>query len=101
MSKTCFAFFFFSLFVFIITAPTIIVTIDKSIDISYFYSITEEEEESNDGKKNTELDVFVTENILDLKSLFFSIKDTDIRYAFKIYTTPNLCSTSPPPEFIL
>ena len=74
--------------------------IDKSIDISYFYSIAEEEE-NNDGKKNAELDVLVTENILDLKSLFFSIKDAEICYAFKIYTTPNLHSTFPPPEFIL
>jgi hypothetical protein len=87
-------------FAFLIAAPTIIVAIDKTVDISYFYSIAEEEEH-NSIKKITELEVFTSESLMSLESLFFSNKNSVLQYAFKRYTKPYLHSTSQPPEFIL
>lgn len=100
MSKSLLSIFFLTVFAFLIAAPTIIVAIDNTTDISYFYSITEEEEH-NSIKKITELEVLASENAMGLESLFFSNKNSDLQYAFKRYKKPYLHSTSQPPEFIL
>ncbi|MCB0383544.1 MAG: hypothetical protein KDD05_09705 [Psychroserpens sp.] len=100
MNKVLVSVFFLTVFAFLIAAPTIIVAIDKTADITYFYSITEEEEH-NSIKKITRLETLNSESIMDLESLFFSNKSSDLHYAFKRYTKPYLHSISQPPEFIL
>ena len=84
------------LFLALITAPSIIVVMDDSVDVSVFYSLSEEEEE-----EQTNLNLsFVLENLED--SFFETSSHTDNSgYYFKNYPKPHLNLISPPPEFIL
>ncbi|WP_339751379.1 hypothetical protein [uncultured Winogradskyella sp.] len=79
----------------IIVAPTIITSMDDSVDISCFFGIGEEEEENENLK-------LLFENNLELSDDFFVIKTNTnlIGYAFKTYPKPHLNLISPPPEFI-
>jgi hypothetical protein len=95
-SKKRIAVFFTIFFMAVITAPTVITSIDDSVDISYFFGIGEEEEEES---KNLKL---LFENSLELSDHFFVAK-TDVHligYTFKKYPKPNLNLILPPPEFI-
>lgn len=81
----------------LITAPSIIVAIDDSIDVSIFYGCTEEEEKENENIKTFELlfseegnNRFPFSNFSQLKSLV---------YLFNDYSKPHLNLVSPPPEF--
>ena len=94
MNKTTIAIFFSILFVALITAPTIITAIDDTVDISIFYSITEEENE------NIKLP-FPENNVNDLTNAFKSETNAFLGYYFKNYPKPHLNLISPPPEFIL
>lgn len=89
------AIFFTILFMAIISAPTIITSIDDSVDISYFFGMGEEEEESENLK-------LLFENSLELFEDYFIIKTRGnlIGYTFKTYPKPHLNLISPPPEFI-
>ncbi|WP_241491422.1 hypothetical protein [Lacinutrix mariniflava] len=78
----------------IITAPSIIVALDDSVDISVFYSMSEEEEENHNLKlvfHNNEEDLLCLENVLIINNL---------GYFFKNYSKPHLNLISPPPDFI-
>ncbi|SFI56477.1 hypothetical protein [Olleya namhaensis] len=95
MHRKLVSIFFTVLFLALITAPSIIVAIDDSVDVSVFYSLSEEEEEN----KNVNL-TFVIQNLED--AFFETSKTTDyLRYHFKTYPKPHLNLISPPPEFIL
>lgn len=85
--------FFTILFLGLISAPSIIVAIDDSIDISILYSLSEEEEET----KN--LEVIVSENNEDTRSLVYSMKFENSGYHFKNYPKPHFNLISPPPDF--
>ncbi len=89
------AIFFTILFMAIISAPTIIASIDDSVDISYFFGIGEEEEESENVK-------LVIENNLELSEDLFALQTNVhlIGYTFKTYPKPHLNLIIPPPEFI-
>lgn len=89
------AIFFTILFMAIITAPTIIVSIDDSVDISCFYGVGEEEEESENLK-------LLFENYLENSEDLFVVKTNVhlIGYTFKTYPKPHLNLIFPPPEFI-
>jgi hypothetical protein len=98
MFKKAIATFFLTLFMALITAPSIIVVLDDSTDISIFYSITEEEE--NSKTKHLELVVLTLEHndyslLKDFKSKF------NTRYYNKTYLKPHLNLISPPPEFYI
>ncbi|MBR9845239.1 MAG: hypothetical protein GYB35_03600 [Algicola sp.] len=99
MNKNITAIFFLIVFAFLISAPTVILAIDDTTDISYFYSITEEEE-NNTSKKMSELDVLASDNMIGLESLYFSNSNNGLHYRFKTYPKPHLNLISPPPEFI-
>ncbi|WP_246277468.1 hypothetical protein [Winogradskyella ursingii] len=88
------AVFFTILFVALLSAPTIITSFDDSIDISFFYSLSEEEE----NEKNFKL-VFETDSDSEI---FFDAKKRKGKgiYKFKKYPKPHLNLVSPPPEFI-
>ena len=79
-----------------LTAPTIIALVDDSIDISAFYTASEEEEKGAEKNK-------------DIEKLFFEIKNSETAFAstkmkdnlsfcFKTYPKPHLNLISPPPE---
>ncbi|WP_370000943.1 hypothetical protein [Winogradskyella sp.] len=78
----------------LISAPTVILSIDNSADVSIFYSITEEEENE---KLNLVIEDFSSGN----EELFLDESQSKIDgYTYKIYTKPHLNLISPPPEFI-
>lgn len=96
LSKNRIATFFVVLFMSILAAPTIIASIDNTIDISSFYCIEEEEGEGKNFK------LFLENSITPIDK-FFAIK-TNISlmgYPYKTYAKPHLNLISPPPEFIL
>ncbi|MGA1225758.1 MAG: hypothetical protein ACO3VF_00615 [Tamlana sp.] len=92
MHKNAIAIFFSILLLALISAPSIIIAIDDSVDISMFYSIAEEEEETSKIKIQSPQDLNHTNNILALDNL------DDIAYFFKKYPKPHLNLISPPPE---
>ena len=81
-------------FMALISAPTIIMSIDDSIDVACFFSITEEEE-------NSHAKLLFDKNHQDSEFLF---EDQDVThlegYRFKNYPKPHLNLISPPPDFI-
>ncbi|AXO80587.1 hypothetical protein DZC78_09390 [Olleya aquimaris] len=94
MHKKLISIFFILLFVGLITAPSIIVAIDDSVDMSEFYSLSEEEEEN----KNVSL-IFIVQDLEDSLSEH-SDDDNILEYFSKSYPKPHLNLISPPPEFI-
>ncbi|MCK8480249.1 hypothetical protein [Psychroserpens algicola] len=94
------AIFFLLIFSALITAPSILVAIDDSIDITCFYTITEEEEESG-HQISKEGKVFYQESTNMINYLKGFEKNRQQAYYFKNYPKPHLNLISPPPEFIL
>ena len=93
MFKKTVAIFFTVIFLGIISAPSIIVVIDDSIDISVLYSLSEEEEETNNLK------LVVSEIDEDTSSYLVSLKSEKMGYHFKKYPKPYINLIIPPPEF--
>jgi hypothetical protein len=93
MYRTIIAIFFSILFVALITAPSIIIAMDDSADVSIFYSITEEEE-------NQTLKLFSNNEFSETDCLFSSNAKDKIGYFYKNYPKPHLNLISPPPDFI-
>ncbi|WP_400075384.1 hypothetical protein [Winogradskyella sp. R77965] len=83
------------LFLIIVSAPTIIISFDDSVDVSCFFGIGEEEEE------NENLKLLFDNNLEPLQE--FLVNNADVRlieYKFKTYPKPHLNIIFPPPEFI-
>lgn len=86
--------FFALLFMIIITAPTVAISLDDNADVALFFGENEEEEKEN------------------LKILFdFASSDSDLQdvvkesfnndeYTFKTYSKPHLNLIFPPPDYI-
>ena len=88
------AIFFAILFMAVISAPSIIMSIDDSIDITFFYGENEEEEKEN-------LKLLFEISSLSLEDLVISTNDFNATiYTFKSYPKPSLNLVLPPPEFI-
>ncbi|WP_303421190.1 hypothetical protein [Oceanihabitans sp. 2_MG-2023] len=77
----------------IITTPSIIIAMDSSIDVSVFYSLSEEEENNNFQLVFSEID----NEFHPFCDLF---KSNDLDYFFKNYVNPHRNIISPPPDFI-
>ena len=93
-TKNRIAVFITILFMALISAPTVIMTIDDSIDTTCFLSINEEEENAN-AKLLFDKDHQTSE------FLFEDQENSDlIGYTFKHYPKPHLNLISPPPDFI-
>ena len=100
MYKSIIAIFFSFVFLSLVTAPTILLAIDDSIDISYLYDVSEEEEEK--GKEgNKEFEKFVVDSDSEIEGFVTSNNREHLEYAFKTYQKPHLNLIFPPPEFIL
>ncbi|WCO01881.1 hypothetical protein [Psychroserpens ponticola] len=93
MQRKTIAILFSILFVALITAPSIIIAMDDSFDVSIFYSITEEEEKES-------LKIFPTKEHSEAESLFASNSNDNLGYFFKNYLNPHFNIISPPPDFI-
>ena len=87
------AIFFSILFMALISAPTIILSFDDSVDVSSFYNVNEEEEE------NSKL-LFQEISVPSEDTLTANTRAQLIGYTFKKYPKPHLNLISPPPEFI-
>lgn len=87
-------FFFVIFFITIITAPSIILTIDDTADIAVFYG--ENEEEEKEGFKLL-FDFFNQEP--DSNLAFEYTLDSDM-YFFKTYVVPHRNLISPPPDMV-
>lgn len=91
MGKKTIAILFSILFLTFITAPTIIIAVDNSIDVSIFYSITEEENEN--------LKLSFTDNGFNgLENLLTLDPKENSGYYSKNYPQPHLNLILPPPE---
>ncbi|OEK09538.1 hypothetical protein A8C32_12590 [Flavivirga aquatica] len=87
------------IFVAFLVAPTIIVMVDDSVDISFFYDSSDEEEKGNEKNKDIEILVFKD---FHCEADFDSLEEENIlEYFFKNYPKPHLNLISPPPEHIL
>ncbi len=91
MHKNTIAIFFTIILLALISAPSIIIAIDDSVDTSIFYSITEEEETSK-------IQLQSPDNFIDSEYVFAYTNVEDIEYYFKNYPKPHLNLISPPPE---
>jgi len=99
MNKSLLVIFFSFLFLSLALAPTILLAIDDSIDISFIYDVSEEEEEK--GKEgNKEFEKFVVELDIETEGFITSNNREHLEYAFKTYPKPHLNLIFPPPEFI-
>ncbi len=96
MSKLIVSSFFLLLFTAFISAPTIILLVDDSLDTSVFYSLSEEEEKGHETIKN----IAVTSSDFNHSYFQFASKlnTNTIGYHYKQYPKPHLNLISPPPE---
>lgn len=88
--------FFLILFLGFIAAPTIIHSVDDTIDISFFYSITEEEERGHQTFKIFEVKLSETEKFC--LSLFELEKERSYASYVKNYIPYAIECVSPPPK---
>ena len=78
----------------IISAPALIMSMDDSCDITFFYGENEEEE-----KENFKL-LFEINSFKQGSSFIDNLNASKVVYIYKIYAKPHLNLISPPPEFI-
>jgi len=87
------AIFFVILFMTMLSAPTLIISIDDSTDVTFFYGDNEEEE-----KESFKILFEITPQIAEDSFIDCTNEDND-GYTFKTYPKPHLNLISPPPEF--
>ena len=98
MKQNTIAIFFIVLFMGILLAPSILVTIDDSVDVSVFYSLSDEDEEGKGKETNKNLEIIcplINHSELDLASID---SKNNSGYYFKKYPKPHLNLIFPPPE---
>jgi hypothetical protein len=89
------ALFIVVLFLTIISVPTIITSIDNSIDISMFDGLGEEEESEN-------FKILIESQTVDVEQRDFSLLEKKrIDFTHGLYSRPLINIISPPPEIIL
>ena len=96
MSKKTIAIFFIFLFTAFLSAPSIIVAIDNSIDITILFGNPEEEE----NEKNTKLEILHLNNSNNREYFLSSLDELLLEYRYGQYSIPHLNLISPPPENI-
>lgn len=95
MLKSTIAIFFTVLLMSLTAAPTIVSMVDDSVDVSRFFSTSEEEEKET--KSLEDLKLLFSESNTNLHSVFTKTNNA-FGYHFKKYTKPHLNLISPPPE---
>ena len=84
------------LFLVYVTTPPIIYMVDNTIDITEFYSTSEEEEKGNEKNKDIEVICSSSENNRD--NIDTSEVSNNSGYYLSKYPKPHLNIISPPPE---
>ncbi|WP_111706963.1 hypothetical protein [Lutibacter citreus] len=95
MKKNTIAIFFSILFIAFVSIPSIVIILDDSIDVSMFYSTSEEEKGSEKTKENIVL--LFNENLSEVNLASIKIEE-NTEYFFKIYSKPFTGIISPPPD---
>lgn len=96
--KNIIAIFFTVLFMVVNSAPSIIIAIDDSADISIFSDFPKNEEEKKNKESEKTLEVFSVEDSCETE-VFSSFKTLEYTaYRFINYPKPHLNLISPPPE---
>jgi len=93
MSKKGFSILFSVVFLLFIVAPTILVMVDDSVDVSIVFSNSGEDE-----KENLDIEVLFSVIRTNTYGLAFTFLDTSLEYIDKRYTKPHLNIISPPPD---
>ncbi|NNC50415.1 MAG: hypothetical protein HKO01_07765 [Flaviramulus sp.] len=91
MHKNTIAIFFSILLLGLISAPSIIIAFDDAVDISVFFSVTEEEETSK-------IKLPSPINLNDTDCIVINNRIDAIAYYCKKYPKPHLNLIFPPPE---
>lgn len=94
MFKRAIAIYLTTIFMALVTAPSVIAVLDDSIDTSVFYSMAEEEE---NGKCKSLVSPFSLQTHEGVSNFFVNTNQF-YTYRFKTYVKPHLNSVSPPPE---
>jgi len=97
MTRSLISIILSTIFVVVLIAPTVIVMVDDTIDVSAFYTSSEEEEKGIEKSKDKE--VFFSEYSIVESNIVLNETKNNIQYYFKNYTKPHLNLISPPPEF--
>ncbi|WP_298493022.1 hypothetical protein [uncultured Algibacter sp.] len=96
MRRNIISLIFSTMFVLFLTAPTIILIIDNTTDISSFYISSEEEEKGHEKSKDKDLIFY---DFLNSTSVFnLTEKESYLEYFFKNYPKPHLNLIFPPPD---
>lgn len=86
------------MFLLFLLAPTVIIMIDKSADVSVFYTTNEEEEKKGQEKDIDKELVFC--NFLNTASDFDSNEtENNLEHFLRKYSKPHLNLIIPPPDF--
>lgn len=96
MSRSLISILLSTIFVALLVAPTVIILVDDSIDVSAFYASTEEEEKGIEKSKDKE--VFFSEYNIIESDFVLNETENNVQYYFKKYAKPHLNLISPPPE---
>ena len=98
MQKSFLALFFLSVFTITVIAPTVIMMVDDSCDVSMLYSLAEEEEnqeKEGDGKVELLFSEILTTSFTDS----IAMEGSEYHYNYRKYATPALNLICNPPEF--
>lgn len=83
-----------------VLAPSVIVIIDDTIDVSFFYTSAGEEEDKG-LEKNKDLEVMFLDMAINQTDFVSDDKEHNTRYIFKTYQKPHLNLVSPPPQLAI
>jgi len=97
MIKRILSFMFSVLFLLFLALPTVISMIDKTADVSVFYS-TNEEEEKNGQEKDIEKNLLVNQILKDELEGNQDLQKKTLSYFLRAYRIPYINLISPPPE---
>ncbi len=99
MFKSLLAILLSSIFTIIIVLPTLVIAFDNSVDVSMFYTSSEEEKDKNQ-EKNKELEFIVVTLKHPLENSTIDFTEADLEYYFKAYKKPHIKLTFPPPKTV-
>jgi len=71
--------------------------VDDTIDISFFYSTSEEEEERG-HEKQIDIEILFSNLKTNESDLVFTSTENNLGYCYKNYAKPHLNLISPPPQ---
>ncbi len=97
MSKSLISICFTIVFVAFLSTPTIITIIDNSIDVSMFYTSSEEEEKGNEKSNNDFEKLFIESHQIEATFVQKEVKE-NLEYVYINYPKPSLNLISPPPK---